>query len=250
MRLTRIAGAGWIALIGGGEFSFGETETADEAWLDKTPPGTVGFLPAASGSMEYGGHFATYLDASFGREVATIPIYRTRDARRGKNCERIAGVSAVYLGGGVTDHLLEALRETPGLAALQSKLVAGGNVVAIAAAAQALGQVARSLFGGGLFAGLGWLPEGVVEPNFHPSHDRRLRQLLEHEEVRWGVGLPAGSALLLGPAGEVEVIGTAFAVEGADGDLEPLQGSAARTQLEAGSAPPEPTERKPQIQEI
>jgi cyanophycinase-like exopeptidase len=241
VRLSRIAGAGWIVLIGGGEFSFGETETADEAWLDKTPPGAVGFLPAASGSTEYGGHFATYLDASFGREVATIPIFRPRDARRGKNAERIAGVSAVYLGGGVTDHLLEALRESPGLAALAARLGAGGTVVAIAAAAQALGQVARSLFGG-LVAGLGWLPGGVVEPNFHPSHDRRLRRLLEHEGVRWGLGLPAGSALLLGPAGEVEVIGTVFAVEGADGDLEPLQGSAAQTSNEAGSIPPEPTD--------
>ncbi len=242
MRLSRLAGAGWIALIGGGEFSFGETETADEAWLDKTPPGPVGFLPAGSGSTEYGGHFASYLGASFGREVVTIPIYRARDARRGKNSQRIAGVSAIYLGGGVTDHLLEALEDSPGLAAMAEKLAAGGTVVAIAAAAQALGQVARNLFGGGLVAGLGWLPGGVVEPNFHPSHDRRLRRLLEHEEVRWGLGLPAGSALLLGPAGEVEVIGTAFAVEGPDGDLEPLQGSAALETPEAESDPPDPTD--------
>ncbi len=69
MRLAGRPGAGWIALIGGGEFSFGETEIADGAWLDKTPPGSVGFLPAASGSTEYGTHFATYLRESAGRDV-------------------------------------------------------------------------------------------------------------------------------------------------------------------------------------
>ncbi len=224
MRLSRIPGDGWIVLIGGGEFSFGETETADEAWLDKTPPGTVGFLPAASGSTEYGGHFATYLEGAAQRRVETLPIYRVRDSRRAKNSARIAGVVAVYLGGGVTDNLLDALRETPAQAALEEKLASGGTVVAIAAAAQAVGQVARGL-GGGTVPGLGWLPGGVVEPNFHPSHDRRLRELLDHEDADWGLGIPAGSAVLLGPEGEVEIIGTVFAVAGADGDLEPLQGS-------------------------
>ncbi len=224
MKIKRIPGAGWIALIGGGEFSFGETETADRAWLDKTPPGTVGFLPAASGSTEYGGHLATYLKETFDREVETVPIYRARDARRGKNSERIAAVSAVYLGGGVADHLLEALRESPALAALEGKLGAGGTVAAIAAAAQSLGQAARSLVGGGTVPGLGWLPGGVVEPNFDPAHDRRLRRLLEHPGVGWGLGVPAGSAVLLGPGGEAEIVGTVFAVEGADGDLVPLEG--------------------------
>ena len=79
----RLPGDGWIVLLGGGEFSFGETEAADRAWLAKLPgDAKVGFLPAASGSKEYGGHFANYLHDGFGREVETIPIYRARDARR------------------------------------------------------------------------------------------------------------------------------------------------------------------------
>ena len=224
MRLSRLPGEGWIVLIGGGEFSFGETWDADAAWVPKAPPGTVGFLPAASGSTEYGGHFAGYLREAFEREVETVPIYRARDARRGKNSQRLAATSAVYIGGGVTDRLLEALRGTPALEALEEKLRTGGTVVAIAAAAQSLGRAARSLFGEGTFSGLGWLPDGVVEPNFHPSHDRRLRSLLEHPEVRWGLGLPAGSAVLLGPGGELETVGPVFFIEGEDGDLLPLGG--------------------------
>ena len=96
------------------------------------------------------------------------------------------------------------------------------TVAAIAGAAQSVGRFARSFKPGETLAGLDFLPGGVVEPNFDPAHDRRLRRLLALPGVTWGVGLPSGSALLLGPDGTFEVIGTVFRVEGVDGDLEAL----------------------------
>ncbi|MEP7012207.1 MAG: Type 1 glutamine amidotransferase-like domain-containing protein [Acidobacteriota bacterium] len=213
---------GTLVLLGGGEFSFGETAEADQAWLDETPEGsTVGFVPAASGSEDYGRHFAEYLLEEFERTAETIPIYRGRDGRRGKNAERIRDVGAVYLGGGVADHLLEAVVGTAAAEALAAKLKAGGVVVAIAASAQAVGAYARSIAGGTLIPGLGWLPEGVVEPNFDPGHDRRLRKLLEAPGVTWGLGIPSGAAVLLGPEG-VELVGTIYLVRGAKGEIETL----------------------------
>jgi cyanophycinase-like exopeptidase len=223
--LRRIPGAGWLALLGGGEFSFAETVAADAAWLAKTPPGLVGFLPAASDSADYGRHFAAYFEEAFGREVEVIPVYRARDARRAKNCERIAQSAAAYLGGGVTDHLLETLQGTPAADALTEKLRTGGVVAAIAAAAQAAGQAARSIFGGDPLPGLGWLPGGAVEPNFDPGHDRRLRQLLKLPTVSWGVGIPAGAALLLGPGTAAEAVGTIFLLRDAEADLEVFAGA-------------------------
>jgi cyanophycinase-like exopeptidase len=214
--------AGWLALVGGGEFSFGETEDADRAWMEKVPPGPVGFIPAASGSNDYPRHFAEYLKTTFDREVEIIPIYRERDGRRGRNSERIRDVAAVYLGGGVTDHLLEAILDTPAAEALARKLAAGGVVVAIAAAAQCAGRFARSIFRGDLIPSFGWLPDGVVEPNFDPAHDRRLRKMLVGEGVDFGLGIPAGSAVLMGPDAVVEVVGTVFRIEGAEGDIEVL----------------------------
>jgi cyanophycinase-like exopeptidase len=211
---------GWLALLGGGEFSFGETDEADQAWIERMPPGPVGFIPAASGSNDYPRHFAAYLQEEFDREVETIPIYRERDARRGRNSERIRDVAAVYLGGGVTDHLLEAIRDTPAAEALAAKLAEGGMVVAIAAAAQCAGRFARSIFKGELIPGFGWLPDGVVEPSFDPGHDRRLRRMLAGPGVRYGFGIPAGSAVLLGPDGAVETVGTAFRIAGPEGDVE------------------------------
>ncbi len=317
---------GWLALLGGGEFSFGETLDADRAWLALCGPGPVGFVPAASGSNDYPRHFAAYLLEAFQRQVETLPIYRPRDARRGRNAERIAQVAAVYLGGGVTDHLLEALAGSPAADALAARLAAGevpgsgraaaggaggardsgiggegstagaaggpgagggrggagaggtdgretaaagtgggrtgGMVVAIAAAAQAAGLWARSIAPGRTMAGFGWLPDGVVEPNFDPGHDRRLRRLMAQPGVRWGLGLPAGSAVLLGaaarrgpgvqaeprgagdtagpnasggaapvpravPAEGVHVAGTIFRLRGPDDDLEVLESGAA-----------------------
>lgn len=238
--LQRIAGNGWLALLGGGEFSFGETEAADRAWLakvDAAPPmlaagageegeeaarelRPIGFIPAASGSEDYGEHFLTYLDEEFDRPLEVIPVYRSRDARRRRNCERIEEMTAVYLGGGVTDQLLEALAGSAAEEALRLRLQEGGVVVAIAAAAQALGEWARSLYRGDHVPGLGWLPEGVVEPNFDPGHARRLRRLLSRPHVSWGLGLPAGSAVLLGPGGAVETVGPAYLLRHPEGELE------------------------------
>ncbi len=220
--ISRPSGSGWLVLLGGGEFSFGETEEADRAWLARTPAGPVGFLPTASGSTDYGQHFSTYLVQVHGREVEVIPVYRHRDAVRGKNAERVASMSGLYLGGGVTDHLLETLPGTPVEEALLARLAAGGTVVAMAAAAQALGKVARSLLTRAVVPGLAWLSDGVVEPNFDPGHDRRLRQLMNVPGVRWGIGLPAGSALLVGPEGKLAGVGPCFHLGDAEADLDLL----------------------------
>jgi cyanophycinase-like exopeptidase len=215
---------GWLVLLGGGEFSFGETAEADRAWLEKCPPGPVGFVPAASGSVDYGRHFTDYLREAFGREVEVIPVYRVRDGRRGKNAERIVAVAAVYLGGGVADQLLDAVALTPVHEALTAKLAGGGVVVAIAAAAQACGAAVRSIGGRGIVDGLGLAPGLAIETNFDPAHDRRLRQLLGRPGVERGVGLAAGSALMIGADGRFEAVGEVFALAAADSDLVPLVG--------------------------
>jgi hypothetical protein len=216
--------SGWLVLLGGGEFSFAETLDADRAWIERLGPGPVGFVPAASGSSDYGRHFAEYLRATFDRAVETIPIYRERDGKRVKNAERMRACAAVYLGGGVADHLLDALAGGPCLEALRSKPESGGVVVAIAAAAQACGAVVRSVAGRETLPGLGLAPGLAIETNFDPGHDRRLRQLVATSTVTRGVGLSAGSALLLGGEGRFEAVGSVFTLAAAEADLVPIGG--------------------------
>ena len=220
--LKRPPGTGWIALLGGGEFSFGETVDADSVWLEHTDPGTIGFIPTASGSMDYGELLAEYLSETFQRKTETVPVFRGRDARRRKNCERLAGLAALYLGGGIVDHFIETIEGTAFAEALLGHLRADGVVVAIAAAAQALGAYAHSPLEREPILGLGWLRGGVIEPNFDPGHDRRLRRLMEEPGVTWGLGIPAGSAVLLGPGGVVETVGTSFLLDGPDGEYRIL----------------------------
>ena len=218
-------------MLGGGEFSFGETLAADRAWMDLVPPGPIGFLPAASDSADYGRHFTTYMEEAFQREVEVIPIYRSRDARRGKNSERIGAVAAVYLGGGVGDHLLDALAQSPAAEALAEKLQSGGVLVAIAAAAQAAGQSIRSIFGGKPLPGLGWLPAAIIETNFDPAHDRRLRQSLRQPGAQTAIGIPSSGALLLGPD-QVRTVGPVFMLSEENGDLSILDTDGPKEKLQ------------------
>ncbi len=214
-----LPGEGTLALIGGGEFSFGDTALVDGLWEERAEEGPVGFVPAASGSSEYAEHFATYLDAAFERRVEMLPIYRQRDARRGKNAARIGECAAVYIGGGIADQLIEAFTGSPALAALEDRLRTGGVIVAIAAAAQAFGAVTRSLRGDRMIEGFGWLDKTAIEANFDPAHDRRLRRLLEEPGIDRGLGLPAGSALFFRPGGDPSAVGPVLELQGPEADL-------------------------------
>lgn len=214
--------SGWLGLLGGGEFSFGETEEADRVWIEKAAPGPIAFVPAASGSVDYGRHFAEYLAARFRREVELVPIYRPRDARRGRNAERLAACPAVYLGGGIADQLVETLAGSAAFDVLVEKLRTGGVVVAIGAAAQACGEFYRGLRGGRPVAGLGLIPGVAIEANFDPGHDRRLRTLVGAGGAERGIGISSGAALLLGPGGRFEAVGDVFALADPDADLVPL----------------------------
>ncbi|HET7710566.1 MAG TPA: Type 1 glutamine amidotransferase-like domain-containing protein, partial [Thermoanaerobaculia bacterium] len=127
-----------LVLIGGGEFSFGETEEVDRFLISRLPAGNqrVAFLPTASGSNEY----ATHLGNHFRRlnaevETANVPIYRGRDVRRRRSLEQIERAGLIYIGGGVTNNLIGVLRETPAEEALRRAAANGAIIAAIGAAA-------------------------------------------------------------------------------------------------------------------
>lgn len=230
IQLPRVApDRGWLALLGGGEFSFGETEAVDVAWLAHAAPGPIAFLPAASGSADYGKHFAVYLDEYFKRRVDVVPVYRGRDARRRANCDRLHAAAGIYLGGGVADHLLATVRATPVADALLARLAAGAVITGIAAGAQVFGTHLRGLSGGRVLPALALLRETVVDTNFEPGHDRRLRRLLAHAGGGRGLGIPAGCGVLVGPRGGVEVVGRAFVLDGPQARLERIDGIAPQT---------------------
>ena len=196
-------------LIGGGEFSFGETREIDEFLLAQMPPGrrSVAFLPTASGSAEYAQHLGKYFH-EIDREVETInvPIYRGRDNRRQKNLNAILGAGMVYVGGGVTNNLLGTLRESAAEIALRDAASSGTVIAAIGAAASSFGKHVRDMRGvTSAIDGLGWLPNTVIDAGFD---DTTLRRLMSLPDVGLGIGIPAGTALAIRADGSTQVVGS------------------------------------------
>lgn len=204
--------AGWLVLMGGGEFSFGETEEFDRFFIEKVPETNrrVAFLPTASGSTEYAVHLGEHfrkLDPSI--ELFNVPVYRDRDAKRVKNAERIREAGAVYLGGGVTNTLVSTIRGSVVEEAMREVLDRGGVVAGIGAGACAFGRWARSMVTvGAPIEGLGWIPDALVETGFRGVEDRRFAQLVKLERIRFAIGIPGDAALAVGPDRHGEILGS------------------------------------------
>jgi cyanophycinase-like exopeptidase len=194
-----------LVLIGGGEFSFGETREVDDFLLRNLDKQSVAFLPTASGSAEYARHFGAYL----GIETVNVPVYRGRDNRRPKNLNAITGAGMVYLGGGVTNALLSTLRESPAELALRDAAASGAVVAAIGAAADCFGTYARDMREAGhSLPALGWLAGTVVEAAFDRENDTMLRRLMSLDGVRLGIGIPPKTAVAIRGDGSTEIIGS------------------------------------------
>jgi len=199
-----------LVLIGGGEFSFGETREIDQFLVSRMPPArrTVAFLPTASGSAEYAGHLGKYfreLDPSV--ETVNVPIYRGRDNRRPKNLAAIATAGMIYLGGGVTNNLLATIRESAAEAAMREAAMHGVVIAAIGAAASCFGAWARDMRGGAALPALGWLANTVIDTGFDAQNDTMLRRLMSLEHVTLGVGIPAKTAVAIASDGSTQIVG-------------------------------------------
>lgn len=200
-----------LVLIGGGEFSFDETREVDQYLLSRLPADrkTVAFIPTASGSAEYAAHYGTYLRTLDPNVTVTnLPLYRGRDNRRQKNLDAIAAAGLIYLGGGVTNNLLDTIRASPAEGALRAAAANGAVVAAIGAAASCFGLWARDMRGASsALPGLGWLAGTVLDTGFDASHDETLRRLMSLADVTLGLGVPARTSLSINGEGEVEIIG-------------------------------------------
>ena len=201
-----------LVLIGGGEFSFGETREIDEFLVRKMPSDrrTIAFLPTASGSAEYAIHLGNYfrqMDPTL--ETVNVPIYRGRDNRRQKNLNAILSAGLIYLGGGVTNNLLTTIRESPAEAALREAAANGTMIAAIGAAAACFGTHARDMHGTtSALPAFGWITNTVIETSFDASNDTMLRRLMSVPGTQLGLGIPPRTAVVVHADGSTEVVGS------------------------------------------
>ncbi len=200
-----------LVLIGGGEFSFGETRPIDDFLLSRMPPDrrSIAFLPTASGSAEYATHLGRYfheIDPTV--ETVNVPIYRGRDSRRQKSLGQLLAAGMIYLGGGVTNSLLATLLESPADLAMRDAAAGGTVIAAIGAAASCFGVHVRDMRGSGALGGLGWLEGAVIDTAFDSTDDEMLRRLMSFPDVRLGIGIPPGAAIAISGDGTTEVLGS------------------------------------------
>jgi len=211
LEITLAVPAQLLVLIGGGEFSFGETREIDEFLLRSMPANrrTVAFIPAASGSAEYATHLGAYfkqIDPSV--ETVNVPIYRVRDSRRQKNLNHLHSAGMIYVGGGVTNNLLAALHETIGDIEMRDAAANGTVIAGIGAGAACFGTHARDMHGvTTALPALGWLEATVVDTSFEPENDTVLRRLMSLPGTQLGLGIPAGTAVAVRANGETEILG-------------------------------------------
>jgi len=198
-----------LVLIGGGEFSFGETRAIDEFLLSRMPAErrTVAFLPTASGSPEYATHIGKYfheIDPSV--TTINVPVYRGRDNRRRKNLDMIQSAGMIYVGGGVAGNLLSTLRESPAEIAMRDAAQNGAVIAAIGAGAASFGAHAADPRSGAT-PGLGWLEQTAIDAGFDAADDVAIRRLMSLPDVRTGIGIPPRVALVIHAGGSTEIIG-------------------------------------------
>lgn len=200
-----------LVLIGGGEFSFGETQEIDRFLVQHMPEDrkSIAFLPTASGSPEYAVHLGKYfkqIDAAI--ETINVPIYRGRDSRRQKNLAQLLSAGMIYVGGGVTNNLLATLRESPAELAMRDAAANGTVIAAIGAGAACFGTHARDMrTTASSLPALGWMQQTVVETAFDPANDTMLRRLMSLPDVKHGLGIPPKAALAIHGGGSSTILG-------------------------------------------
>ena len=159
-----MSGPGAIACIGGGGFLVGDLRGVQERHLltlTRPPAGTrprVLFLGLAHGDNERGQLGAYKVFSALGCDIASLPFF-PYEMKRDYPAEALAA-DLVYVGGGNTPAMIAVWRESGFDRALHDAWQAGTVLSGISAGANCWFEhyVTDSVPGGGVRAGLGWLP--------------------------------------------------------------------------------------------
>jgi len=204
-------GAGWLVLVGGGPRAVVDWDLVDTAILGWAIPGrpSAAVVTAAGAVREAEDALETWADMG-GASGYVVELLDGSDARRAENAALLSEAGLVYLADGPGAlGIVRALSGSPALDAIGYAFEGGAPIVAVGAAAVALGAwVADSALPSHREPGLAWVSNVVVAPHFTGAQNAEgLRQLLVAHSDCLGLGIPEGSALALGPGGRIETLG-------------------------------------------
>ncbi len=202
-------GVGWIVLIGGGDRRRSELDAITAHILSRVNLDRPILVLLAKGSETLALDILDHYTALGGPGGYTLTLESVEDERlhHADFLDLIAEAGLLHLEG---DPLLltQALRRSPALeriviayASLQGLTLVGFGGGARALGAWA-GDPARDTLAD---RGLNFVHQTLIVPHFTSTEEHPdLRTLLTHHPQALGLGLPDGSALALGPRGEVE----------------------------------------------
>lgn len=194
---------GWLALVGGAEFTPGCEFDAD--LLAAAATDTVVVLATAA-AYENPAKVVARAEQWFhglGARVVAPDLYRRPDASEPGIVETIAGARMVYLTGGSPMHLRSVLKDSPAWDALVAGWESGGVLAGAGAGADVLCEHMVDLRGGAYTVGLGLLDGIAVIPRFDAwSPEKAARTVSLAPPTLAVVGIPERTAILRSPEGD------------------------------------------------
>jgi cyanophycinase-like exopeptidase len=192
-------GQGWIVLSGGGDRTAEDASDIEAQAMTRIGLGEpVAYLWAA-GDIESADQHLEVL-ADLGAPTGYLVDVLTEDDAT--ISRQIAEAGMVILGDGPNLEQLRMATVGAALEGMNQAFARGGVIVGIGAGAALLGSFLEGA------AGLGWVEGAVIMPRHDDEGQAaRLHSLLAAHPGAYGLGIGAGSALALGPNGEVEAWG-------------------------------------------
>jgi cyanophycinase-like exopeptidase len=196
-------GSGWLVLLGGGSWDDSETihSQAISAILDESP---IAFVPAANPDPTYGEAFLSYYGELGAPPGYVVPVHDQKSARDPANYRRLAQAGLIFIGGGDTSRLIEAVEGTPVIEAIAEAFDSGAVIVGVSAGAMLLGKWGLSSDTGKVLPGWGWLSDSIIVPHYTTERSLQVRNALQRYPETVALSIPDNVALALGPDGELE----------------------------------------------
>ena len=194
--------SGWLALVGGGEWSDGCT--FDDMLLERSGATEVAVLPTGA-AYERPGHLIDQAGEWFRArsvDVRPVAVLTRRDAFDAELAAALREARFIYLAGSSAMHLRSVLKDTPVLDAVLAAWSAGAVLAGTNAGADVLCDPMVDARGGAFTVGLGVVRQLAVIPQVDLWSPDKVRRTVElAPEGVWLAGIPRRTALIRGPDG-------------------------------------------------
>lgn len=212
--LQWVDGEGWIILSGGGDWRRGETDSIDAHVLSLANLDRPMAVLLSNGHREEAEAILEHYQALGGPGGQAFVLSQRKEQvfQEDDFLSLLSEAGILYLGGDDPSFLIHSLRSSPaihkivkGFATLQGLIIVGAGGGAAALGTWIPGDALLD----SEVTGLNFVHHTVVTPHFTRIEQiEALRTMIQSYTGALGLGVPEGSALALGPHGEVETWGS------------------------------------------